>query len=80
VGHREDKEDDEDSQEEADRFELVASACAIRAANAYGETRTCLNGLSVISTCCHRPLSSRCVIDGRRGGCTDPTGALGEHG
>src|SRR6187200_2644391 len=46
------------------------TSCVIRAANAYGETRTCLNGLSVMSTCFHRPRRSRWVMLGRRGGLT----------
>src|SRR6187200_1852377 len=46
------------------------TSCVIRAANAYGETRTCLNGLSVMSTCFHRPRRSRWVMLGKRGGLT----------
>src|SRR5438105_5047151 len=46
------------------------TSCVMRAAKAYGETRTCLNGLSVISTRSHRPRSCRWFDPGRRGGLT----------
>jgi hypothetical protein len=46
------------------------TSCVMRAANAYGETRTCLKGLSVMRTFCQRPRSSMCVMLGSRGGLT----------
>src|SRR5918999_1307951 len=46
------------------------TSCVIRAAKAYGETRTCLNGLSVIRTFFQRPRSSRWVMLGSRCGLT----------
>ena len=49
---------------------MSGTSWVIRAAKAYGETRTCLNGLSVMSTLRHRPRSRRCVMSGRRGGLT----------
>ena len=38
---------------------IDSTSWVMRAAYAYGDTRTCLNGLSVMRTCDHRPFSSR---------------------
>src|SRR5207249_5283703 len=46
------------------------TSCVMRAAKAYGETRTCLNGLSVMRTRCQRPRSARCDEPGSLGGLT----------